>query len=321
MADMTADLNAPASPLPALATSEEPTVCAVLVAYYANLALLETALAALMPQVQGLVIVNHGGQPPEFAALMAKARARGAAVLQHQDNPGLASGFNRGIEYARAQGFEFVLLLDQDSLLAPDMVPVLLEHYRQLSRAAPIAAVGPQFTDPRTEIKAPFVRFGFPLNHKIHSAAGGVVACDFLISSGSLIPLAVLDAVGMMDESLFIDNIDMEWCMRAHASGYTLYGIFAASMRHTIGKQVTSRNWWCGRTFVHDPQRLYYSTRNRVWLYHRAHTPWLWVVQDIPRLLLRFARMSLLVAPRRAHARAMLRGLWDGLRGGGANKC
>ena len=70
-----------------------------------------------------------------------------------------------------------------------------------------------------------------------------------------------------------------------------------------------------GASFVHSPLRLYYMMRNRVLLYRRSATPFVWIVQDIPRALLKLLRFSLLVAPRGRNARAMLAGLRDGILG------
>jgi len=299
----------------AAALPSHPQVCAVLVAWRADLALLDEVIHTVLPQVGNLVIIDHGGQAPGFDTWMDTITARNAACLRYPNNPGLAAGFNRGIEYARAHGFDFVLLLDQDSLLAKDMVKTLLAGYRQLSTNTSIAAVGPQFTDPRTGIPAPFVRFGFPFNHKISGGPGQQIACDFLISSGSLIPMTILDQVGAMDESLFIDNIDMDWCMRASAQGHALYGICDAKMRHTIGADIRPSRWHHGGRIIHSPERQYYFTRNRIWLYSRTHVPGVWIAQDLLRLAAKFVWMCFLTPPRRAHARAMLRGLWHGVHG------
>jgi len=298
---------------PTLPTKKIEAVCAVIVTWHAELALLDAAVQAVLPQVGGLVIVNHGNQEPGFDAWT--AQIQGAHYLHHPDNPGLAAGFNRGIEYARAHGFEFVLLLDQDSIIATNMVSTLWNAYHTLSAHASIAAVGPQFIDRRSGIPSPFVRFGFFCNRKQMGGPGQQIACDFLISSGSLIPLAVLEQVGMMDEALFIDNIDMDWCMRASAQGYTLYGICDARMHHAIGTRLQPSRWHFGGRIIHPPARLYYFTRNRIWLYRRPHVPWKWITQDIPRLLAKFIWMSLLTPPRRANARAMLRGGWHGICG------
>lgn len=49
--------------------------------------------------------------------------------------------------------------------------------------------------------------------------------CDFLIIFGLLILLVLLDCVGLMDELLFIDNIDMDWCFWVMVVGLGLYGV------------------------------------------------------------------------------------------------
>ena len=58
-------------------------------------------------------------------------------------------------------------------------------------------------------------------------------------------------------------------------------------------------------------------TRNRLLLYMRPQTPWAWISQDIPRVVLKLAGMSLFVAPRWQNLRAMLHGMADALRGRG----
>jgi len=117
-----------------------------------------------------------------------------------------------------------------------------------------------------------------------------------------------------MDAHLFIDNVDLEWCFRAQALGYSLYGVCGARMHHRLGDARQQLPLGLGRVVVHAPVRLYYMMRNRVALYRRPYTPRRWIAQDIPRLLLKFALFSLLLAPRRHNTRMMLRGLYDGLR-------
>jgi len=302
---------------PSIPLSRSCSVCAILVTWRADLPLLDAVVESVLPQVGKLVIVDHGSQEAGFAAWMAEVVTCGVVCLSYPDNPGLAAGFNRGIEYARGHGFDYVLLLDQDSSIDAQMVPTLLNGYRALSAHAAVAAVGPQFIDRRTGVEMPFVRFGFPFNRKISGAPGQRIGCDFLISSGSLIPLSILDQTGMMDESLFIDNIDLDWCMRATAQGHALYGICDAKMEHAIGQRILPSRWQYGGISIHSPVRQYYFTRNRILLYRRKHVPWVWVGQDILRLCVKIAHLSLWVAPRRAHLRAFWRGLVDGLRGRG----
>jgi rhamnosyltransferase len=288
------------------------SVCAVLVTYHPDPAALGTAIAAVRPQVAALVVVDNAS--PQLAPADA-LDGDDVVLLAQPRNIGLAAAQNVGIGWARSHGHSHVLILDQDSVPADGMVASLLEAARELSASARVGAVGPRFHDPREDTDAPFVRVAFPLSHKLRcTPQTRYLQCDFLISSGALIPLAVLDDVGDMDAGLFIDNVDLEWSFRARARGYALFGVCAARMEHRLGDD--RRALPGGRhQVVHGPVRLYFIMRNRIALYRRRHTPRVWIAQDLPRVLAKFVVFSLLVGPRGPNVRYMLRGLADGLRG------
>lgn len=288
-------------------------VCAIVVTYNPDIFRLQACVEAVRGQVDDLVVVDNatvGGEFDRFAGGL-----EGGTIVRSPTNIGLAAAINHGVGHARRNGFSHVLILDQDSIPAADMVATLRHALDGFGADESVAAVGPQFQDTRNDFMAPFVRVGFPFNRKLYGGPGERIQCDFLISSGSLIPLRVLEEVGGMDESLFIDNVDLEWSFRARHRGYRLYGICDAKMGHSIGDSVRPSRWVRGGRFVHGPVRLYYMMRNRVLLYGRKETPAKWIAQDVLRLFGKLARMSLLVAPRGRNLRAMCRGLWDGLRG------
>ena len=289
--------------------------CAVVVTYRPDIALLREAIEAIRPQVGHVVIVDNASSMPGFDAFAVEAAEHGCELVVGNDNRGLAAGFNTGIARARAAGATHVLLLDQDSVASPAMVGALLQAHRDLSQTHRIAAVGAQFVDPRDGDVAPFVRIGFPFNRKKIGGARQRIECDFLISSGCLIPLSVIDDVGEMDASLFIDNVDLDWCFRAKHAGYRLFGICDARMQHSIGESVRTSRLTRTPVFIHRPARLYYLMRNRLLLYRRRHTPATWIAQDVPRLVAKFIRMGVFIGPRLRNAKAMLRGILDGVRG------
>lgn len=294
-------------------------VCAVVVTHRPDLALLARALEAIAPQVDALVVFDNGSGDAALGAMRPLVATQGGILLHGNGNVGLAEGFNRGIAQARAGGHGFVLLLDQDSVAAPGMVAALASAYHRLAApgrpAAPVGAVGAQFVDARSGMPGPFVRIGFPFNRKIAGGPGECVECDFLISSGCLVPMAVLDAVGDMDATLFIDNVDLDWSFRARQAGYRLFGVCDARMLHSIGDRLVRSRWVPTGVLVHGPARLYYMMRNRLLLYRRPHVPRTWIAQDVLRLCGKVVRMSLLVRPRGRNLRAMAAGLCDGLLG------
>lgn len=291
-------------------------IVAVLVTFHPDVVLLQDVLRAIFPQVDRVFVFDNGSRQAELQQLLRNAAWPSLDVVYSPHNVGLAAGMNAGIAAARAQGASHVLLLDQDSVPAPDMVAALLRGLAAEPNGT-VAAVGPVFVDRRSGAHAPFVRIRPLWNKKHIAAAGSRVEADFLISSGSLIPLQTLDQVGDMDAALFIDNVDLEWSFRARRLGFRLLGIGDARMQHAIGDRLrTCRIFGTTWRFpLHSPLRLYYMTRNRLTLYARTETPWQWIAQDIPRLGLKFLGMTLLQAPRITHVRYMLRGIRDAFLG------
>jgi rhamnosyltransferase len=289
------------------------TTCAVIVTYEPDVGALRDLLARVEPQVDAVVIIDN--------ASPVSPAAGGATLLAQSTNIGLAAAQNVGIEWARSRGASHVLLLDQDSLPAPDMVAQLHAGLRELSTdpAHRVGAVGPRFHDPRAGRDFAFIRIRFPVSKKVwctgSGGGSGWVTADFLISSGVLIPISVLDDVGDMDAGLFIDNVDLEWSFRARRRGYTLFGVCAATMDHALGERRRAVLFGLAHIVTHRPVRLYYIMRNRLALYRRAYTPRVWIAQDVPRVVVKFFLFAVLIGPRRQNVRSMVTGLRDGVAG------
>ena len=118
-----------------------------------------------------------------------------------------------------------------------------------------------------------------------------------------------------MDEQLFIDHIDTEWFLRAHAKGYTAYGVCDAWMAHGLGERTRKvRGLFRERNVPqHKPFRYYYIFRNSVLLYRRRYVSKKWVWNDMQRLIQIFVFYGLLYPPRLANLRMMLKGIRHGL--------
>ncbi|HUP31214.1 MAG TPA: glycosyltransferase family 2 protein [Usitatibacter sp.] len=296
-------------------------VASVTVAYNAPPLRLAEQLRALQGEISRIIVVDNGSASP-VAQLLREIPGAGenVQVLPFTRNLGVAHGFNAGIAEARRNGARYVLLLDHDSVPEAGMVAALLESMAAARARAggPVAAVGPRIRDSRDRHELPFVSLGWLRNHHGRCASEeGMLACDFLISSGALVDVGAFDAVGPFDEDLFVDNVDLEWCFRARAKGFRLYGACAAILDHRLGDE--RRPVLNGlEVVVHSPERLYYMTRNRVALYGRGYMPLKWKIKDFLRALAKFATLMLLVAPRKEYARMSWRGLrdaWAGRRG------
>ena len=294
-------------------------VASVTVAFDPEPGRLAQQLAALASQVDEMIVVENGSRPSVRAIAQVELarhpiyRHPALRIVELPGNAGVARGLNAGIEAARARGAQLALLLDHDSVPAPDMVARLLAA-RALDAARRVAAWGPRVKDLRDAREYPFVQLGWLSNRHVRCqpGSGEVVACDFLISSGTLLPIDVLAEVGAFEDGLFIDSVDREWCFRALARGFALRGVCGAELDHRLGDH---RRRVAGgvELVVHSPERLYYMTRNRLLLYQRRYVPLKWKLKDFLRVLAKFAATMLFVAPRGEYARMTGRAVRDAL--------
>ena len=238
-------------------------------------------------------------------------------ILALDTNSGVATAQNKGIAWAKEHRCSHVLFFDQDSVPSPGMVEHLLfalNHPAHSNRL--IAAVGPRLVDRRTGASTPFVQFSvLGVIEKTYqkSDPGQLIETDFLVSSGMLIPLEILDKVGLPEEELFIDNVDLEWCFRARNMGLSVYGVNNAFMEHSVGDQVIKLG---GHVIhLHNPSRQYYIMRNRILLYQRSYSPWGWIIQDFARMLFKLLAFSIFFGPRIQNLAMMIKGIKDGLIG------
>lgn len=284
-----------------------PSIGASIVTYHPDPHAIRRLVKALLPQVSTIVIVDNGSPNLEWAADWPPQ----VHLLTLPHNIGVAAGHNRAVSELWQHGVSEVVMFDQDSLPAADMIQQLLAAKAGISGA--IAAVGPQFSDPRYGYAAPFVRLEGWKIHKHPGHPTAVVAADYLITSGCLITRETWQHVGPLDETLFIDYVDIEWGLRALAAGYRSYGVCAAHMEHNLGDDPIF--FWGRRIPLHSPLRHYYHVRNAVALYRRRYISLRWKLNDGYRLLLKFVFYSLLTRQRWRHCSAMSRGIWHGLIG------
>ncbi|AFT84784.1 glycosyltransferase family 2 protein [Paraburkholderia phenoliruptrix] len=229
-------------------------------------------------------------------------------------NLGIATALNQGIEILIREGFEVAVLFDQDSEPPASLLTELPAVIAQANVAEQrVALVGPAYDDPRLRGVAPFVRFKWWRLERIAPEGEKPIDVDFLISSGSCINLRWWSIIGPMEDDLFIDFVDLEWCVRAKQTGCRVLGVPWVRMTHELGGEpvrVLGRNYP-----MHGPLRHYYQFRNAVALMRRSYMPWAWKTTELIKLPVRIAIYSLFPSQRGQHLRMALRGLSDGWRG------
>jgi len=294
-------------------------IIAIVVSYNPDCEPLALALEQLERQGCDALIVDNGSK--NIAQIEQLVSSLSATILMPQrSNLGLGAAHNIGIQHAIEQAYDYLIIMDQDSVPLDGMVASLLAAHKIKSSTTKVSAVGVTYLNADNGSESFFVRFGrlkFLRRYCRDKDSDACIEADFLISSGSLISIKAVEAIGNMDEGLFIDHVDTEWFLRAKKKGFKAYGVCAATMQHGLGEN-THRVSLGGRQRnvpQHKPFRYYYIFRNSVLLYKRGYISKLWMWNDIQRLAMIVVMFGVIKTPRLANFSMMLKGIWHGLRG------
>ncbi len=279
------------------------TVAAIVLSHDPDTGLLER-LRGVRQQVDQLFIVDNASNEQNLVTVREAASALCATLIENRENTGVAAGFNQGAAAALQSGCDFVLLLDQDTLASPRMVSRLLGLFMEQTGSG-VAVLAANYTDTgqRTAYRP--------------EAARPVSESAVAISSGSLIPASAYADLGGMDEQLFIDDVDHDFCLRARSRGYRVLVTAEPLMRHQVGKQRIHRILGMSfSTSAHSPLRRYYMARNRIILVRRYFTRFpAWILTMLLRQTAEITATLVLEAGRARKLRALFLGIKHGLDG------
>lgn len=307
---------------------EHPTsgkrVCAVLVSFHPD-AGLPARIARILDQVGALVLVDNGSSEAALGMLEPLAADPRISLVANGKNLGVAQALNIGTRRAAERGYEWALLLDQDSVLDAGMIDELIAVHASFPDPARLAVLGAGFRDvhrPDSETADPPAA-GTPLPAGTPRGGGapGEPAweeVESVITSGSLLSLATLERLGAFREDFFIDYVDADFCFRARAQGYRVIRTRKPLMSHAIG--ASSRHAILGIhrwTSNHSAERRYYIARNdTVMLKEHADLPWgVWALKSLGRRVRTCKKIVLYEDSKLRKVGAVAHGWWDGVRG------
>jgi GT2 family glycosyltransferase len=243
-----------------------------------------------------------------------RARYSSICYLQTGENLGYTGGNNRGIQWARARGAEWVLVVNNDTVLERDCIRRLLEVAVAEPRVAAVAPLIVRYDDPQRvwfaggrhdRLRAIGVHrhYGAPVRTVV-AADGSAVArwqpCTFLTGCCLLLRAAALDQVGLLREDYFAYGEDVDLCVRLSRSGWRVGWVPGARIAHRVPAEGSPPT----------PRQIVLRDRNRRRLV-RDHYPGRWRVAFAlwfwPTRLIYLARYAL--TGDAARARAILAGM------------
>jgi N-acetylglucosaminyl-diphospho-decaprenol L-rhamnosyltransferase len=256
-----------------------PTVLTVLLNWRtAEMTLKAAASAEVAMQgiAGGIVVVDNDSGDGSFetmsAALKDRPRVR---VVQSGHNGGFGAGNNVGIRLGLPGGArpDYVYILNSDAFPAPDAIRLLLDYLESHPTVGFAGSYihGPDGEPHVTCFRFPSVASEFEgaartgpisrlLRHKrvaigVPEATGPV---DWLAGASMMMREAVIQKVGIFDESFFLYFEETDLCRRAAEAGWPTHFVKESRIEHIGSVSTGMKNWKRTPGYWFDSRWLYF---------------------------------------------------------------
>lgn len=164
----------------------------------------------------------------------------------NNENVGVSRALNIGAQNAIKEGYKWLLTMDQDTTFKPGIIPKMKEVI--LSRDTSNIGIVTPWHKTKLIDKKPETEFDNP---------------NDVMTSGNMINLDIYQKIGGFKDWMFIDGIDIEYCLNLHSNGYDILRINSLEIDHNLGdlfyKKIGNRLFLCTN---HSAIRRYYIMRN-----------------------------------------------------------
>ena len=158
-------------------------ICAIIVTFNCKETIYGN-INTLMSQVGHVVVIDNGSDIEALEILQIHSNNKKFTLILNDDNKGIASALNQGLDFALKNSYDLILTLDQDSFLRNNSVQKMLEV---LNCNKSIVSVGPNFNN-KFRIESEFIY------------------TETLIASGNLIYTKIAKRVGGFREGLYTET-------------------------------------------------------------------------------------------------------------------
>lgn len=234
---------------------------------------LRTVCALSYPAVETIVVDNGSS---DGSVQMVHREFPNCLVIENPVNRGFSAGNNQGIRLALERGSDYVLVLNNDTLLDPECLSRLVGRAESDPR---FAAVSPKiyFVDPPGQIWFAGGSFSYWKGRNGHI---GYRQCDspewnvprevtFLSGCALLVSARVWQELGGFDEALFRSGEDADWSLRAQKAGYRLFYEPEAVLWHHESFDIQRNDGQAGQ--------MYFYTRNSLVVMWKHGRWWHWL--------------------------------------------
>ncbi len=244
-----------------------------IVLYNPNCNRLKQNIEAIIQQTDRMVIVDNGSSVNRHSSHELIGSYCNIHIVDNDKNMGIAYALNQIMEWGKINGYEWIVLLDQDTICPPNII----EEYSKL--------ICSKQGNQNYGIICPVI---YDINEKTYHGDKNinVTRSDEVITSGSCINIEVWYKLQGFDDRLFIDYVDTEFNERCLRAGYKIVRNTEVCIQHEVGKaKIINIGKWKIQCSNHNAFRRYYMVRNRLY-FQRKYFGRMAFLKEAMRLLL-----------------------------------
>lgn len=222
---------------------------------------LQAVLAQRESRVRCIVVDNHS---EDGSADRIRARYPEVVVLENSVNGGFSAGCNLGIRYALRHDCEFIWLINNDAIPAPE---ALCEMRAVMATSPTIGAVGAMLLE-NGQMMRGGGRVSYVWGRTFHAlATGPVPRLDYLVGTSLLLRRDAIESVGGFDhQAFFLYWEDTDYGLRLRQHGWGL----------AVAEQAVVAHFGAGSLGRDHPDRAYHVSRSATIFFRRyARRPWI----------------------------------------------
>jgi len=211
-------------------------ILVVLVLYQVN----ASGSPALKSLVQALGVTGLASQfrlliydNSPFRSFVTDAMPLPSSYIHDPANSGLTGAYNTALRLAEKEGHEWLLLLDQDTLITASYLKELLLRLFELASNRHCVALAPRLLAKNETISPARVLRGGRLL-PVDKTLSGITPWEIVaLNSGALLRVSAVRALGGFNPEFWLDYLDHWIFNRLHHAGYLVY-VMDAELQHKL---------------------------------------------------------------------------------------
>lgn len=179
--------------------------------------------------------------------------------IKNTENLGFSGANNIGIQYALKQNYEYIMLLNNDTIVDENMIDILMKECVKNTIVAPLML----YYDDPNKIWYAGGKISRVTGNNYHLEMGKYIKdislekkeCTFITGCCMFAHSSTFETIGLLNDEYFMYCEDTEFCIRATLKKCKMIFVPDAKLWHKISSS-------SGGSF--SPFSIYYCTRNRL---------------------------------------------------------